>query len=382
MRKGRLKYLLVVLLSALTMVLEAQNQNRGTTNKPKTRKTFAPVNQMVPVETSGVDTLSMLDRFALRTNLVDWAMLIPNIGAEFDIRNTNWNRWTVGINLRYNWQTSHTYHPSMVYNLFEARIEGRQYWRARQIDKRENARYKDQPHKHFYDKIFSIRRSKVKHKAITWYRGLFASYNKYSILFGTNGHQGTAFMGGVTYGFVRPMFAFQNGNSIDLEFGVSGGVMYYKDEVYTHDIENDCYPLVEKKPAAILPMVNELRVGLVYRLGHVPVLAKYRYRRDVDLDYNAKKDDIRDRRYNYRDSVKNYEHDYNMILRKFWHVYDSIARVDKANHLMSIQQMQSAKSEKSSEKAKKEKKVKKAKASKKDSVAAVEPKRKEEGHEE
>ena len=80
--------------------------------------------------------------------------------------------------------------------------------------------------------------------------------------------------------------------------------------------------------------------------------------------------------------MKNYEHDYNMILRKFWHVYDSIARVDKANHLMSIQQMQSAKSEKSSEKAKKEKKVKKAKASKKDSAAAVEPKRKEEGHEE
>ena len=80
--------------------------------------------------------------------------------------------------------------------------------------------------------------------------------------------------------------------------------------------------------------------------------------------------------------MKNYEHDYNMILRKFWHVYDSIARVDKANHLLLIQQMQPAASEKSAEKSKKEKKIKKAKPSKKESAEAVEPKRKEGVHEE
>jgi hypothetical protein len=53
------------------------------------KRSFEPVNQMVPVEKTGVDTLSLLDRIALRTNTVDWALLIPNFGAEFDIKNTN-----------------------------------------------------------------------------------------------------------------------------------------------------------------------------------------------------------------------------------------------------------------------------------------------------
>ena len=50
------------------------------------KRSFEPVNQMVPVEKTGVDTLSLLDRIALRTNTVDWALLIPNFGAEFESR--------------------------------------------------------------------------------------------------------------------------------------------------------------------------------------------------------------------------------------------------------------------------------------------------------
>lgn len=291
----------------------------GGKNDNKKRR-FAPVNQMVPVIRSGVDTLEIFDRIALRTNMVDWALLIPNFGAEFDIRNTNWNRWAVGFNVRYNWQTSHTYTNHFVYNLFEVRLEGRQYWRARQIGRRGLAK-----HKYFWDKAIAIRRSKVKHPTTTWYRGVFASYGKYSFLFGGNGHQGTALMGGVSYGLVKPMFAFENGNSIDLEFGISGGVVYYKDKVYTHDARTDCYPVIETKPASILPMVNEIRVGLVYRLGHVPVLAKYRYRRDVDDVYDTRRDSIRNSHLQIRDSVAHYRATRESILRKFWQVYDEVA---------------------------------------------------------
>lgn len=59
-----------------------------------------------------VDTLSVAERLSIRTNMVDWTLLVPNIGVEFDIKNENWNRWTVGLNLRNNWQTSHTFKPA------------------------------------------------------------------------------------------------------------------------------------------------------------------------------------------------------------------------------------------------------------------------------
>ena len=295
-----------------------------------------PVNQKLLENRSRVDTLTLLDRIAVRTNTVDWMLLIPSIGAEFDVKPVTWNRWTVGFNVRGNPQTSHTFTHGVVFNMFEARVEARQYWRARQIDRARNARLKDQPHKHIWDKAISIRRSRVKHPMWTWYRGLYAGYGKYSFLFGGQGHQGTAIVGGITYGFVLPMFGLPSGNTIDLEFGICGGVVYYKDDVYIHDRESDCYPIIESKPAAILPMIDDIRVGLVYRLGRAPVLSKYRYRRDVDVAYDDRLTALHDRRAFVRDSTKNYRRDYDEILGKFWHVYDSISAADKARMTINI----------------------------------------------
>lgn len=348
------------------IVSPANTTQDGERKKVKKKRGFAPVNQMVPITVTGVDTLSILDRLSIRTNMVDWALLLPNIGAEFDIRNTNWNRWAVGLNVKYNWQTSHTYNPGMVYNIFEVRLEGRQYWRARQISNRLPK------HTHIWDKAISIRRSRVKHKSFTWYRGVYASYGKYSLLFGGDGHQGTAISGGVCYGFVRPMFAFENGNSIDLEFGGSAGVVYYKDKVYRHDAETDCYPIVAEKPGAILPMLNELRVGLVYRFGHVPVLAKYRYRRDVDVYYDMLKDSVLNAHVHYRDSATRYKETYESILRKFWSVYDSIAGADRSADRLRLQQFREERAKEQAVAAE-DKKSKKTKKSKKADKEAQEP---------
>ena len=330
--QGRLKYLVVVCLTTFHMVLYAQNEGKGAYNI-KHHKRVTPVNQMAPVEKSGVDTLSFLDRLAIRTNVVDWALLLPNIGVEFDVKNTNWNRWTVGFNVRYNWQTSHTYKPIYVYNLFQFRLEGRQYWRTRDMGRRHLS-----PHKHFYEKAISIRRKRAKHPSITWYRGAFVAYNKYSFLLGDKGHQGTSIMAGVSYGIVRPMYAFSNGNSLDLEFGISGGFVYYKDDVYRHNADTDSYPIIEKKPSQLLkfPMLNEIRVGLIYRLGHAPVLAKYRYRRDVDLAYDSRLSHRLDSVTTMRRNKMNYKETREMIERRFWHVYDSIARVDRSKRLQAI----------------------------------------------
>ena len=342
MSRGSLKYLItIVMLLILPMVLHAQNEEKGA-KRVKAIRESNPVNQKFLVTVSGVDTLRLMDRLAVRTNTADWLLLIPNVGAEFDVKPVTWNRWTVGLNLRCNWQTSHTFTQGVVFNLFEARLEGRQYWRARKIDPRPNARDRDKKHTHFWEKPISIRRTKVKHPAFTWFRGLYAAYDKYSFLFGDQGHQGTAIVGGVSYGFVYPMFAFPNGHSLDLEFGVWGGFAYVKDAIYKHDRETDCYPIIEQKDWQFrpIPVISDLRVGLIYRLGNKSVLEKYRYRRDVDLAYDQKLTDRRMLREHLRDSARNYQHDYMMILGKFWHVYDSIASTDHSKRTFRFEDLQ------------------------------------------
>ena len=305
------------------MVLHAQNEEKGV-RRVQAIMESNPVNQKSLVTKLGVDTLKILDRIAVRTSATDWMLLMPNIGAEFDVKPVTWNRWTVGFNLRYNWQTSHTYTQGLVYNLFEARLEARQYWRARQI--REG---RLEAHTRFYDKVFSVRRTKVKHPMFTWYRGLYVSYDKYSFLFGSEGHQGTAVVGGVSYGFVWPMYGFRNGNSLDLEFGILG-VSYVKDARFRHDRENDCYPVLEQKDWKLnpIPVVSELRVGLVYRLGRVNLLSKYRYRRDADNVYDERLTDIRTTRNHALDSIARDRKEYDSVLTKFLQVYDSIAAKD------------------------------------------------------
>ena len=152
------------------------------------------------------------------------------------------------------------------------------------------------------------------------------------------------------------MFGLPSGNTIDLEFGISGGIVYYKDDVYVHDRESDCYPIIESKPAAILPMIDDIRVGLVYRLGRAPVLSKYRYRRDVDVAYDDRLTALHDRRVFLRDSAKNYRRNYDEIFGKFWHVYDSIASADKARMTININDLKMPDDE--ADDAKKQKKSK------------------------
>ena len=133
-----------------------------------------------------------------------------------------------------------------------------------------------------------------------------------------------------------PLYGQLNGNTIDLEFGICGGVCYYKDDVYVHDRESDCYPIIESKPAAILPMIDDIRIGFVYRPGRARLLSKYRYRRDVDVAYDERLTALQDRRAFLRDSAKNYRRNYDEIFGKFWHVYDSIASADKARMTINI----------------------------------------------
>lgn len=284
------------------------------------------VRSQVMDNTAHVDTLTLAERLSLRTNVVDWALLTPNVGVEFDLRSTNWSRWAVGLNLRYNWNTRHTFVPGKVYNVAEVRAEVRNYWRTRDLSSMASRSLR--PHKWWIDKAVSQRRKTSRHPVTTFYRGFYASYTDYSLLLGREGKQGSMVQAGVLYGVMRPLYQFHNGNSVDLDFGISAGLAYTKYDKYRHDRENNCYPVTGHKDWHLVkhPVVADVRVGVVYRFGNYPINKKYRFRYDVDQAYQARIDSINELRRRrrmeklWRDSV------YNMVFNEFEHLYDSISR--------------------------------------------------------
>ncbi len=271
-----------------------------------------------------VDTLSTAERLSVRSNAVDWLLLVPNIGIEYDIFPTNHNRWSVGLNLRYNWQTSHTYKPGLVYNVAEARLEVRNYYRIRVFSSPSV-----EPKKHIWERVLSPRRAESKHPTTTYYRGAFVAYNNYSLKLGSEGKQGNAIIGGVMWGMIKPMYQFSNGNSLDLEFAASAGVAYAKYDTYTHDRMDDCYPITATGKTTIMPVINELRVGFVYRFGSYPITKKYRWRYDVDLDYQDRVDSIVRAERNAAAAQHLSDSIYGSISKVFWDRYDQLAKKNK-----------------------------------------------------
>lgn len=275
----------------------------------------------------GVDTLTFAERISVRTNMVDWVLLTPNIGFEFDIRSTNWNRWTAGVNLRYNWQTKHTYAPGVVYNMAEVKGEFRNYWRTREIDEDNGV----MRHTNLIDRLFSCRRTHVKHPSTTYYRGLYAAYSDYSVKLGKYGYQGNAVSMGVTYGIVKPMYLFRNGNTLDFEAGISAGAAYLKYDKYVLDRDNNCYAVVDHSVSKVLPVINDIRLGFVYRFGSYPITRKYRWRIETDAAYIDTVNAVNLEMERKRANVRNDERIIRKIHSDFSAAYDSIMAVHKAD---------------------------------------------------
>ena len=269
-----------------------------------------------------LDTLSVSDRLSVRTNGTDWLIMVPNVGVELDLGKLNYNRLTAALNLRWKWGTGHTFVPKMVYNVFEVKGEVRSYWRTRQVTAEDGV---FPPHKHIWDKLMSLRRREPKHPVTTFYRGVWLSYATYSFDFEAirkYGRQGSAVMGGVLYGIQRPLYRYRNGRSIDLDLGVSIGAALVKYDVYQRDADNNRYRKVSKNPIGwkVLPVVNELRAGLVYRLGKTQGYDKYNYRYDVELAYRAAVEDRNkeevQRRNNARDAAIRFQAVYDIYQQK------------------------------------------------------------------
>jgi len=275
---------------------------------------------------TGVDTLTFAERISLRTNAVDWTLLTPNLGVEFDVKSTNWNRWAVGLTLKTKWNTPATFKNRVFYNITEVRADFRNYWRTRQINNKVPA------HTGFIDRLFSCRRRVVKHPKTTYYRGAYMSFSDFSIKFGREGHQGKALSAGVTYGIIKPLYAFRTGNTLDLDLGFDAGFVAVNSEKFIYNRADNCYTRTKQGSWKVVPfpMPTAARVGFVYRFGSYPITKKYRWRYDADAQYQYRVDSIANQRVvdainqHNRDSVES------VIYKEFWQVYASAAVVNSA----------------------------------------------------
>lgn len=275
---------------------------------------------------TGVDTLTFAERISLRTNAVDWTLLTPNLGVEFDVKSTNWNRWAVGLTLKTKWNTPATFKNRVFYNITEVRADFRNYWRTRQINNKVPA------HTGFIDRLFSCRRRVVKHPKTTYYRGVYMSFSDFSIKFGREGHQGKALSAGITYGIIKPLYAFRTGNTLDLDLGFDAGFVAVNSEKFIYNRADNCYTRTKQGSWKVVPfpMPTAARVGFVYRFGSYPITKKYRWRYDADAQYQYRIDSIANQRVvdainkHNRDSVES------VIYKEFWQVYDSAAVVNSA----------------------------------------------------
>lgn len=242
--------------------------------------------------------LSFKNRWGIKTNAVDWLLTIPNIGVEFDLGNTIRNKRTISTNLKWNWNTSQKYTPSLLFNIFDARVEWRQYFRTR---KRGGITKDAKLLTRLKETVFTTQRQNPRQNR-AYYWGIYANAANYNFKIGKEGKQGNAYGAGLSVGYTTPLYGYRN-NSIDLEMGGSIGVLYTSYDIYTHDAESDCYSRITTKGGHLVPfpMITDLRVAFVYRF--MSVSSKYKesvYRRVQLRDFarqavNEKINKVRER---------------------------------------------------------------------------------------
>lgn len=243
-------------------------------------------------------TVPAKSRWSFRTNALDWLLTVPNIGIEYDLSNSIYNKLTFNLEGKWNWHTSHNYAPSVVFDLWDIRPEVRKYWRT---EHRPNTGNKVG----LKDKLFSRERSNPKYWR-AYYLGVYTSINGYSFKFGKRGFQGNSYGIGISGGYSIPLYSYRN-HFVDVEFGGSLGLSYAKYDVYELDRDNNCYtPVLEKSKNyhfVPFPVVSDVRVSFVYRFTSV----KDKYKM-IDHEKIQAKERVKIEKKQRRDSIRTAKH--------------------------------------------------------------------------
>ena len=229
--------------------------------------------ETVLVEEGSVASVSsksrFIDRFAFKTNALEWLITIPNFGVEFDLLDSEYNNMTVGLTAKYNWNTSHKFDswsqdlnpgPPVVFNILDIRPEFRYYYRTVKASSKKNA-----------NKFDIERFLKEKKNARPWrahYLGAYVNYGNYALKFGKRGYQGDVFGLGASAGYALPMYEYKRG-FIDVELGFSVGLQLAVKDVFVHNPDGFVYMKVTPESKGLhmtpFPVVSEMRVAFAWR---------------------------------------------------------------------------------------------------------------------
>ena len=202
-----------------------------------------------------LDTLTLGQRFSFRTNTLEWILMMPNVAVEFDLSGSPFNKWSLGVSGRFNWETKPKTLSYNQFNLMEGKLELRRYWHTRQ----RNSSYTGM------QSLFSAERKNPRYwRAYYW--GAYVAAGSFDYKFTATGSRGTEYQAGASLGMQRNLFNYAK-SALDLEVGVSVGALYWKGEKYELDKSLNLYTPVETDVTRVLPMVQDVRVALVYRFG-------------------------------------------------------------------------------------------------------------------
>ena len=224
---------------------------------------------------------SFIERFSLKTNAVEWLLTVPNLQLEFDVLPSQYNRHTVQLGAKYNWNTGGKYAPYYVFNVFDIRPEYRYHFRLDKV-KILNGKTKG---------IGAILPGAWK----ACYVGAYAQYGTFSVKPGETGRQGTIYGVGVSAGWETPLYQYSRG-VIDLDLGLSIGVIASRWTDYRLNQDNYTYSRVGEVSdnLHVFPMLTELRAVFSWRRRSVreryletdPAIEKYKQAlKDIEANF-------------------------------------------------------------------------------------------------
>ena len=78
------------------------------------------------------------DRLGVRTNALNWFLMTPNVGLEYDIVHNKYKKVSLNLSGRYNWNSNFKSTQRYVYNIAGAKAEARWYFRTYKREKWES----------------------------------------------------------------------------------------------------------------------------------------------------------------------------------------------------------------------------------------------------
>lgn len=217
--------------------------------------------------------LPFKDRIAFRTNAVNWLLMTPNIGFEYDIVQNSFKKVSLNVVGRYNWNSNMRYASRYAYNIAGVKTEARWYFRTRKREDWERECLENLSG--FYEKVqakmFTLTSKESPRTYRAYYVAPYVSYDKYTLKLTDKGRQGSAISAGVSFGYNVPVYKYSDGSAIDFEFGASAGFVYTGYDEFAYEPDNSCYYHTGTKKGHIVPypLVTDVNVAFVYRLKSI-----------------------------------------------------------------------------------------------------------------